>query len=817
MNAFRAVKSDFVIQDAAASSFRSRREAMDAALGNPDQPVELKQAQDPRVRIGAGEFIDMHKAGVAVDVVAQGRPYDAIMELSTELAKLGASQRATSAVMDMISRVAEEGSTFSKKFNAKPLYARVVVSDTKPDIPERCHIVAVTQIDANRILADDASKVTMQYTLYGTRMSMSRQMSVEEALGSHKKLDVWIIFGTLDEKDLNKAEQGGLNAADAALATLVEAVGPMGAILMPELREALKDGTASPEIVELVEAVAQAKEIVAEAQTPGALENPVQQIESVMIQVQTALESAGVAETIPPLLEKTVQAVAAMAEGQVQAARIEAMISPDIPSVPVADNDNAIASPVAAMVEKIESELAASSIAVASPVTGAEAPVVETSAAAVPAGIDAPPVMAAESPIVESSATAIPVIADVFPVTMTESPIVESPPVAVPAAVSKDAFVSVSPNAVSAVDGKIPVTESRPGAAVAFSKEMIGIAAPVVTVQSVAPVMPAATSVMPAPVSSAAAFTTAPIAKMMEPTFVVPAANTATFVSEIKASVPQTPATAAIVQKIQQGSPLTQTEVSRIVTDMGGDKRAVKEVNKYVVPTPETIRAFDIKPTPVPPIVTPPVTLGIEPPAPSKGPFTPPVSPTTPSAGPDLKNPLPAPKAFNPPAPPPTNPSTPPKGFEPPVAPPTENFDVRLRPQETPPGPPRNPEDRKPPEPDPRIEPNRTPRQEPRRDRNPEDINRLPETGYKIPETQPAKIPDDKVVSKPDNPSLGGGGGGDSPKNEDTNGCPTNCNGKKGCCPDYNKAAQNRRDKIAERVKEKSTSLAGAQSPAPLI
>lgn len=270
---------------------RSRDMALALALGDEDQLTVHEQAVDPMIYRAASELIRLDDEGTKTNIEAQGQVFDVLQTIEEQLAEVGASRFAASQILDSLKfYVSGLGADFARQAKAKPLYARVMVTDKEPtDMPD-CKVSSLTCIDGNRIQGDDAGKMGMTLTLYGTSNAMTQGMSMERVFESGKKKWVMVYYGTIEGADLNK-----FDTVDADLATLIQAVGAGGGASVKEIRAAIENGTLAPEVKQLIAAIAALNRTVEAARTPGAIENP----EAKIAELKAAI--AEIVQTIPDM------------------------------------------------------------------------------------------------------------------------------------------------------------------------------------------------------------------------------------------------------------------------------------------------------------------------------------------------------------------------------------------------------------------------------------------------------------------------------------------------------------------------------------
>lgn len=311
---------------------RSRDSALASAIEAPDQLVIHEQAADPMIYRAASELIRLDDEGNKTNIEAQGKVYDVLQSIEGGLKEVGANHLTISQVLDTLADyVSDLGADFARQAKAKPLYARVMVTDREPeDIPD-CKLHSVTCIDGQRIQGDDAGKMSMTLTLYGTSNAMSQGMSMNRIFESGKKKWLMVYYGTIEGSDLNK-----FDTVDADLATLIQAVGAGGAASMEEIREAIEQGMLPPEIMNLIAAIADLNRALEAAKTPGALENPEKTIADLKALV------AEMAQAVPDLQALPQELIQAAVQSIESAETVFAKADPEPVQPPSNDNDTVI-------------------------------------------------------------------------------------------------------------------------------------------------------------------------------------------------------------------------------------------------------------------------------------------------------------------------------------------------------------------------------------------------------------------------------------------------------------------------------------------
>jgi hypothetical protein len=177
-------------------SVENRHEAIDA-LSHGATGAYHHHATSPLIYYAASELISRDDKGSKTDIKAIGLPHQVLTQVADELHSLGTSSFSSTQILEALEKyVIGLGSDFAREARAKPLYARIVVTDQKPnDLPD-CDLVQATVIDGQRRVGDGVSQRVMQSTIYGTRTSMTREMNLDEMFSSSRKKWLLIYYGS---------------------------------------------------------------------------------------------------------------------------------------------------------------------------------------------------------------------------------------------------------------------------------------------------------------------------------------------------------------------------------------------------------------------------------------------------------------------------------------------------------------------------------------------------------------------------------------------------------------------------------------------
>ncbi|MEM9468574.1 MAG: hypothetical protein AAF988_00250 [Pseudomonadota bacterium] len=233
----------------------TREQALEAVHGGDSVSSSYEQAVTPLVRKAAAHLVQRNGS---LDLVLNGQPYDVLQDARTQLAQAGLStgmmRQALQALEDFI---ADMGGEFSQKTKPRPLYARITVTDKEPDdLPEECEQTAAIHITPEKSYGSQASRVIRYLSVFGPKSTTSQGVELASMFSSNQK-GLFIFLAKTEGEGV-----GAFDNIDAALVSLGQAAG--GAVSQEELaelevmiREGLENGTLSPEILELVNNLAE--------------------------------------------------------------------------------------------------------------------------------------------------------------------------------------------------------------------------------------------------------------------------------------------------------------------------------------------------------------------------------------------------------------------------------------------------------------------------------------------------------------------------------------------------------------------------------
>lgn len=327
----------------------TRAEAIDVLANGGDVAIHDHNT-NPLIHHAASELIVRDDRGLKTDIRAIGLPHQVLQQVAGELQELGISAFSSHHIMDALQSYAVGlGADFAREAQAKPLYARVVVTDRKPDDMPDCELVQATMIDGERRLGEGVSQRVMQSTIYGTRTSMTKEMNLDEMFASSQKKWLLIYYGSPSSETYK-----GIEAADVALINVSQG---LGGYLKPEQLEALEaiitSGEASPTLQNIINdfvEIERAKEqVIGQDVIPVTVQAElIKKIEKISTALQTISQQDVVGEAFKPVIHDVLTQVA-----RDYSLPVQPVLSPSLPQaimVGQASNDDAFAVPVASSI-----------------------------------------------------------------------------------------------------------------------------------------------------------------------------------------------------------------------------------------------------------------------------------------------------------------------------------------------------------------------------------------------------------------------------------------------------------------------------------
>lgn len=306
------------------------------------RPATFDQGVDPQIYRAASGLIERHSAGRPVDIEAYGYPFDVLENVATQLESIDASQYVTAQVMGALQEyIVTMGSEFSRAAKAKPLYARIMVTDREPDDLPECEQTQAAFLDGVRKVGGEAARINVQNTVFGTKSTTSQGVDLN-AMFASKSNGLFVFFGSPTNEGI-----GGFDSVDAALVNLAQGMGGVGggaggapAQAVEEIKQAIKNGEVTPQTLKLIENLAAMAQIADAMKTPGALANAPAQMADVVRAITQQIQT-GVAEGT--ISAAVLQGTAAVITNMQDNAIVQAVLtSPEgAKALIVADNDNA--------------------------------------------------------------------------------------------------------------------------------------------------------------------------------------------------------------------------------------------------------------------------------------------------------------------------------------------------------------------------------------------------------------------------------------------------------------------------------------------
>lgn len=288
------------------SSAPTRGDAVAKILSGETSLAVHDHGVNPMIYRAAQELISLDDTGKKTDIEGVGYPYDVLESISRQLHDIGASNFVSQQILGALEEYAINlGADFAREAKAKPLYARVMVTDKKPDDLAEGELVQFTFLTAKRRLGSGASQRIMQSTIYGTKTSMSQEVDIKAVFEMGKEKGVMIYFASPSVEALK-----GFSHADMAMLNLMQGMGgSMDAGSMKQIRDMILNGELKPEALALIASVAELARLKEAMLTPGAVDKPDAAIkmlmDTIVEQVKAGIESGA----LPPALVKSTLAV----------------------------------------------------------------------------------------------------------------------------------------------------------------------------------------------------------------------------------------------------------------------------------------------------------------------------------------------------------------------------------------------------------------------------------------------------------------------------------------------------------------------------
>lgn len=231
----------------------SGQEAIRALAGGAQVAVH-EHVVNPLVYQAARELIDRDDRGWKTDIQAVGYPHDVLEKMADDLRAVGVSAMTSHTILDALAGYAVGlGADFAREAQAKPLYARLVVTDRRPDDLPECDMTQATLLDGDRSVGQGLSQRVMESTIYGTRTSLTHEMDLDSMLASGRKKWVLIYFASPSGQDV-----GGLDSREVDFINLIDGRnGILPPAFVEEVKLALETGALPRPVMEEISEILQ--------------------------------------------------------------------------------------------------------------------------------------------------------------------------------------------------------------------------------------------------------------------------------------------------------------------------------------------------------------------------------------------------------------------------------------------------------------------------------------------------------------------------------------------------------------------------------
>lgn len=317
----------------------TRTQALDLMMAG--QSATHDQGVDARIYRAASGLIEGHRAGRKVDIEAYGYPFDVLENVAAQLQSIGASHFVTAQVMGALQDyILNMGSDFSRAAKAKPLYARIMVTNKAPDDLPECEQTQAALLDGVRKIGGEAARIMVQNTVFGTKSTTSQGVDLDQMFASNNN-GLFVFFGSPQNMGVQ-----GFDSADAALVNLAQGMaggvggGAGGAMAqaVEQIKEAIKNGDVTPQVLKLIETLATLAQTGDAMKTPGAVGNAPAQMTDIIRDITAQIQSGVADGALPPaIIEGTVAVIAALQSNDLLTSIIA---SPGGAETLIADNDN---------------------------------------------------------------------------------------------------------------------------------------------------------------------------------------------------------------------------------------------------------------------------------------------------------------------------------------------------------------------------------------------------------------------------------------------------------------------------------------------
>lgn len=172
---------------------------------DPNKVILVRSRPPAELNADVNRMVKLDNEGHPTDIEIAGSPTEVLDYLKQRFQDTRTSYFVQSKALEAIESFMEEkGEAFYKNHNLYALYARIVVTDKMPDLPDSQQY-QYSFLDGVSQVGSDASSIgALRPTLYGTKFTNATPPPLETLLEMSKKKGVFLGFGSFDEVDLNK-------------------------------------------------------------------------------------------------------------------------------------------------------------------------------------------------------------------------------------------------------------------------------------------------------------------------------------------------------------------------------------------------------------------------------------------------------------------------------------------------------------------------------------------------------------------------------------------------------------------------------------
>lgn len=302
----------------------------DHLVSGAEQEGTVATRLNPVQGTAISRVIELHVAGAKFEIEACDKPYEVLMQVRRNLHAYGMSHAMADAMIEQLDDMfVHEAMDFTRKKKPTPLRIKMMVTDRAPDIDTNNKAVKVLVFDGMTKFGGAGGGIGMANTINGTTTTEFDSPDFEEIFTAGRK-HVLVIH-------LEKDAASTLNGADAQVqaAAVVEAAGAAASPeALEELMEAIEAGEIEPEVIDLIETMAELSNLEAQAAEPDASPELQAQIDALKADIAGQMATI---ENVPPVLE---QAAAVALEGFDADVITLGSLNNPVLEVVAADNDN---------------------------------------------------------------------------------------------------------------------------------------------------------------------------------------------------------------------------------------------------------------------------------------------------------------------------------------------------------------------------------------------------------------------------------------------------------------------------------------------